>query len=138
VKQELEDSLVARFPAFFAETKLPPRETSMCFGCQCGDGWYPIIYDVCELLEFIKAPIVWNTIKEKFGGLRMYYTFTTKTVGLTPKAVEVIITAAEDRAAHTCETCGDFHTAYIRCTHGWYRCECDDCHTKRTATPTGG
>jgi hypothetical protein len=139
VKKELEDQLVARFPEFFVGVGLSPRESNMCFGCSCGDGWYPIIYDTCELLEFIKAPLVWTQIKEKFGGLRMYYHFTEDDFPLLMRnAVDAIINAAEEKASRTCESCGDFHTAYIRCTFGWYRCECDECYTKRTAKPTGG
>jgi hypothetical protein len=139
VKKELEDRLVARFPGFFAGTRLSPRETSMCFGCACEDGWYLTIYDACELLEFINAPIVWTQIKEKYGGLRMYYHFTqAATPNLMPDAVDVIISAAEERASHTCESCGNHYTASIRCTYGWYRCECDDCYATRTIKPTGG
>lgn len=51
------------------------------FGIDTGDGWYQLIYDLCEEIAetFNKAGkpvnIVMDQVKEKWGTLRFYYHF---------------------------------------------------------------
>lgn len=50
----------------------------MAFGCECGDGWEPIIRDFCVAVMFAmqNEPLeewpIFVQIKEKFGTLRLY------------------------------------------------------------------
>lgn len=67
MRQELTEKLHASYPAIF-----PKR-----IGFACGDGWFDLIDQLCERLQFDiehnKQPqIVAVEAKEKFGGLRFY------------------------------------------------------------------
>ena len=79
MKDELEQQLVAKFPALFKGQDKPPTESFMCFGCECSDGWFDLIYNACACIaNHLKnrpecPPVEFTQIKEKFGGLRLYY-----------------------------------------------------------------
>jgi len=40
---ELEKKLIAKYPELYSEHDKPPTESLMCFGFECGDGWYDLI-----------------------------------------------------------------------------------------------
>lgn len=50
-------------------------------GCQCSDGWYQLIYDLCKAIADRYAQdnetidIVVEQVKEKFAALRFYYSY---------------------------------------------------------------
>ena len=81
MKKELQDKLYKAYPELYQQHKLPPRETCMCWGISCGDGWYWLIN---SLSKYIYDMWTWNykdkgeecpqavQVKEKFGGLRFY------------------------------------------------------------------
>lgn len=103
MKEELEKSLTEKYPEFFQGHKLPPTQSLMCFGCECDDGWYQIIDNLCgyikslinrdhtlyvkdelfnregtnnweENIVHIPAPeVIFTQIKEKYATLRIYY-----------------------------------------------------------------
>ena len=50
MKKELDEALVKKYPHIFKDRFRSPQETLMCFGFECGDGWYNIIDVLCELL----------------------------------------------------------------------------------------
>jgi hypothetical protein len=58
-------------------------------------------------------------IKEKFGGLRIYYT------GWWNPAVEQAIKEAEEQAYKTCEVCGG--KPATQTSGGWIKTKCDRC-----------
>lgn len=70
-----------RFPILFADRNKPMTETCMCWGIECPIGWYHILDQLCTALEFhnlefirnYNLAIVADQVKEKFGGLRFYY-----------------------------------------------------------------
>ena len=77
MRLQSQDKLFAKYPELFRQKDLTPQETGMCWGVQCGDGWYDII-DVlcCEIQRYvnnkkIKQPEI-EQIKSKFGRLRFY------------------------------------------------------------------
>lgn len=43
MNQELEKKIAEKYPKLFINKNLSPRETLICFGCECGDGWYKIL-----------------------------------------------------------------------------------------------
>lgn len=43
MKDELDNQLVAKYPELFVNKNKSPMETLICFGCECGDGWYSIL-----------------------------------------------------------------------------------------------
>ena len=85
---------------------------------ECLDGWYQIIHDMCYLIEQQEphtVPVGYystnldssndieveiNQIKEKFGGLRVYYHGGNDIVA-------GIVKMAEKHSFSTCENCGN-------------------------------
>lgn len=73
-------SLLLSYPLTYGQHGQSPRQTAMCWGFDCGDGWYKLIDELSAKVEhFNRAmmakgePIVQATqVKEKFGGLRWY------------------------------------------------------------------
>lgn len=68
----------------------------------CGPGWSDIIGGVNELIDQEGVdPIAFTQIKEKFGGLRMYWH------GADPVGrIDALIDSAEEISEGMCETCG--------------------------------
>jgi hypothetical protein len=130
MRNELEKQLVKDFPLCFGDVNKPLTQSLMGFGCECNDGWYQIIHDACQKAEpLIKkwlkdnpnADRDWmprfSQIKEKFGGLRLYFT-------TYPPGFDKIERDAEKKSITTCETCGT--PGKIR-GQGWYYCSCNVC-----------
>lgn len=76
MQAELQDILYRRYPAVFADRDLPPTASLMCFGAECGDGWWPLLDALCAVLtererfdgEVCRAV----QVKEKYGSLCFY------------------------------------------------------------------
>ena len=109
MRKELDEKLCAKFPKIFVNRNAPMTETAMCWGVSCGDGWYNLIYTLCNCIqshidykERVGTPIqqvVATQVKEKFGALRFYVTGGDDyTYGL--------ISLAEALSEVTCEVCG--------------------------------
>lgn len=106
MRAELEQRLVERWPTWF-NVKGDIRETSMSFGFQPGDGWFDLVWALCERLEAVVAVAETETgrsfhvlqVKEKFGGLRFYTNYSNDTISS-------LIEAAGIESIHTCEVCG--------------------------------
>lgn len=109
---KLEDSLVREFPSVFENSRVrdyPGASGFKYFGCDCGDGWYIILRQLCTTLSRHfrevaritgeKLPFKFLQIKEKFGALRIYYeggdTFTKGAIDM-----------AEAMSAYTCDVTG--------------------------------
>ncbi|MEG0913964.1 MAG: hypothetical protein RSG53_10215, partial [Oscillospiraceae bacterium] len=51
------------------------------WGCQCSDGWYQLIHDLCQAItdryaeDDREIDIVIDQVKEKFASLRFYYSY---------------------------------------------------------------
>lgn len=45
--KELDEKLCAEFPLIFKNRHGDMRQTAMCWGFQCGDGWYSLIRHLC-------------------------------------------------------------------------------------------
>ena len=74
----LQNKLFEAFPKLFAQRDLPKTETCMCWGIECPDAWYDVIYAACEIIQmntdWNELPqIQFTQVKEKFGTLCMYY-----------------------------------------------------------------
>lgn len=106
----------------------------MCFGFECGDGWFQIIYDLSVSVEIqatrLKAdgvteerlPCV-SQVKEKFGGLRFY-------VDNLYGNMDKLIDYAEALSQETCDVCGG--PAKCQYVNDWLRTICDTCRNKHT------
>lgn len=102
MRSELEAKFFNRFDFFHPEK--PRTETLMCFGFECGDGWFGLIWDLCEEIDkMLKANNVEGfeviQVKEKLGGLRFYCNNSTK-------EIDQAINKAEEKSYTICEVCG--------------------------------
>lgn len=127
---EFSESMEERFPKMFAEP----------YGGFCvSEGWWPIIESLCSQIQHhvdwrneqkVKynrgegcTQVTVNQIKEKFGGLRFYYSGGDDTV-------DGMVRMAESWAARHCEECGK--PGKSRST-GWIKTLCDEHDAERQA-----
>ncbi len=125
MRAELEKKLIEDFPVFFGGHTLPPTQSLMCFGCECDDGWEPLVRSVAEVAEkwnkeHPDKPVVAMQIKEKYGGLRVY-------TNACEEEVDKAIEKAESLSYETCEDCGGKGKVW---DGGWVYTRCDACMEK--------
>jgi len=67
VRKELDEALCAKYPLIFKDRNADMRTTAMCWGLECGDGWYNIIDTLCGLLtsDYRQAKSRYDNIKDK-------------------------------------------------------------------------
>ena len=51
MKEELQNKLYEKYPKIFRQKDLSMKETAMCWGISCGDGWFNIIDTLCSLIQ---------------------------------------------------------------------------------------
>lgn len=51
MRRELDEALCAKYPLIFKDRNANMRTTAMCWGFECGDGWYNLIDVLCGLLS---------------------------------------------------------------------------------------
>jgi hypothetical protein len=106
MRYELQQRLVDRWPTWF-NIGGDPRHTLMHFGFQHRDGWFDLLWWLCERLEPVVAAAEKETgrpfevlqVKEKFGGLRFYASYTND-------AISTPIEVAAVESFYICEVCG--------------------------------
>jgi hypothetical protein len=109
----LELKLKEKFPKLLVDMYGDPTQTPMSYGISCDDGWYDLLYNLCEELQSwsdsnekqIKAV----QIKEKFGGLRYYIKVEPVEPKLTDeqwKELHKMIDKYETLSLTTCEVTG--------------------------------
>ena len=117
---ELDAKLCETYPKLFAQRHHPMRQTCMCWGFECGDGWYNLLDSLCSHLQFHidhngDPQVEVTQVKEKFGSLRFYTTATNK-------RQDGIISFAEVLSGSICEECGNPGTSN---DSGWIKVRCD-------------
>ena len=141
---EKDEELCRKYPKIFRDRYASPQSTCMCWGFDCGDGWYDLIDTLCSHIQnhvdnqirqqeykFKRGEIdpedyqsedcfqvVAAQVKEKFGGLRFY-------VDGADDEVRGMIEMAEGMSYKICEDCGN--RGSIRKTD-WHRTMCDPCN----------
>lgn len=146
----LQERLFNDFPKIFIEKDLPMQQTCMCWGICTDDGWFELLYRLCEHLQWDtdqnKYPqVIAQQVKEKFGTLRFYYTSVNDaSVGeealdemtqrerdnAIRKCAEIdgAIQFAEAMSANICEICGAFDSTVEPMSRGgWYKTLCTVC-----------
>jgi hypothetical protein len=127
MKEELEKTLVAKYPKILADYRGNPMETCMAWGIECDDGWYNLL-DKClekiqHLCDLVSSKgevyqIVASQIKEKYGTLRFYYGGTGGD-RIADDIIDDIIAEAERQSTRICENTGADGAV---CHRGsWYR-----------------
>ena len=110
MKKELEEQLIEKYPKIFNIDKLDTKEPFPIFKIECGDGWYNLLDDLCDSIQFhidynIKntelesSQVVVKQIKEKFGGLRFYFRGGNE-------YINGMVSFAEKMSYKICEHCG--------------------------------
>ena len=157
--KDLEKILVVCYPIIFREYGGDIRRTCMGWGMTCGPGWFKLIDELCNditnLIGNKDIEVIALQVKEKFGGLRFYYTiqspklkreskirsfmfskrlgkqywkivnFRKKIWRTTFEKISDRIDKAEIESYKICETCGD---PGERCGGGWIKTLCDSCN----------
>ena len=136
---ELDKLLCEKYPKMMVNRYKPMTETCMCWGFDCGDGWFNILD---QLMNNIQHHIDWkqeqkekfgrgegcpqvtlDQVKEKFGTLRFYYTGGDATI-------DGMVRMAEAMTGVTCEACGKPGTTE---GPGWIRTLCEEHRNERNA-----
>jgi len=125
MQQELQNKLIEKYPKIFAECGMTPQESCMAFGIAVGDGWFHLIDQLCESLQYetdkYNGPqVVAAQVKEKFGGLRFYVNSANDTQ-------YNYIGFAESLSYKICEECGAMHQVTTEAPHHWIRSLCKEC-----------
>jgi hypothetical protein len=130
MREELDNKLCEKYPKIFADRNRPMTETCMCWGFECGDGWFNIIDQLCSNIqhhidwknrtEGKVAQVVAEQVKEKFGTLRFY-------VRGGDDYTNGLISMAESMSSVTCEECGNLGKTSGT---GWVSTLCEE-HRKK-------
>lgn len=129
MKTELEQKLFTKYPKIFEGRTLPIRQNLMSFGYECGDGWYWLIDNLCSRIQSYidlnqqhkKIPqVVATQVKEKYGGLRFYYTGGDE-------LIDGMVWLAEDLSFNICECCGTHENVSQHKNNNWIYTRCENC-----------
>ena len=132
MKQELQEKLYKAYPSIFKQKDLTCKETAMCWGFACGDGWYTLIDELCGNIENRLRNVNRNKpkddqliceavqVKEKFGGLRFY-------IYGGDDYISGLIDLAESLSHHICSECGNKSDHINNLARGWIYTLCTEC-----------
>lgn len=123
MRKELDALLCQRYPRIFEEREGHMRETAMCWGFSCGDGWFELIDALCECLQFWtdhnRAPqVVACQVKEKWGVLSFYPR------GEVSEEQRGMILMTEAMSARICDQCGRPGTTIVH--ESWCMTRCPE------------
>jgi hypothetical protein len=68
VKQNLQEVLFKKHPKLFCQKDLPLTQTAMCWGVDCGDGWFWLIDNLChEIQSYVDSRVDSERIRRKYN-----------------------------------------------------------------------
>lgn len=105
MKKEFDDLLCSKYPKIFMDRHADMQTTAMCWGFECGDGWFALLDALCSRLQWDAdnnnlPQIVAAQVKEKYGGLRFYTESSTD-------YQDGCIGMAEQMSEYICDVCGN-------------------------------
>jgi len=115
--------LLEKYPNLYRQYYLSMRDTCMCWGFECRDGWFNIIDDLSKKITETDPDVQAAQVKEKFGGLRFY-------IDGGSEEVRKLIDEAEEESYKTCEKCGTKENVSQTKT-GWIFTLCAKCEEER-------
>ena len=151
---ELEKQIYEIDPVFFRQKGLDMTQTCMCWGIECGDGWFKPIKEFVtkvkilnEILKPVNFCIVASQIKSKWADFTCYWNIDVlddkvqnndDSEALVDAVYEMMTDAAnscEEKCSHTCEICGKYDSweesgEIIECG-SWLTVKCLACAQKR-------
>ena len=151
MNKELEQKLFKKYPLIFKQKDLPPTESNMCFGFDCGDGWYTIIDVLCSRIQSHINTIETSQKKIKLDN-NVLYKIRTRIYLFFISIFKPSYKKSEDNiqieAVQVKEKFGglrfytNFETEYISALIDMaesmsYR-TCEECGTTKDAEPRGG
>ena len=96
----------------------------------CSKHWYPIVDWVFDTLRKFTSTVVILQVKEKFGGLRIYWSCDEADSNKS-WWIHKIVTIAEDMGSVTCEHCGKYCIDEVKERDtGWIMTLCNECYQK--------
>jgi hypothetical protein len=136
MNSELQNKLYEKYPQLFVNKDKTPMQSPMCFGIETGEGWYEILSSLCWMIKQYEDSIIWQTewnqktnpeyksdyfpvkfdqIKEKYGGLRVYFSGGDQ-------YIEGLVSMAEAMSYKICDVCGNKGEANKQ---GWISTRCE-------------
>lgn len=123
------------FPFLFRDVAKGKMGSVMARGFECGDGWFRLIYELCQKIEKFadnvgvdKRSKDWpqaRQVKEKFGGLRFSVSCPIDvTSNRFDNPFYTMVDEIIERSKHICESCGAPGTMK---TEGWVSVQCPPC-----------
>ena len=138
---ELQQKLYDKYPQLFSNKDKGIKSSCMSWGCEVGSGWHEIISNVCWMIaqhernkegnkKYLEKndpeklatlpeyfPVKFDQVKEKYGGLRLYFSGGDE-------YVEGLINMAEAFSYTVCEVCGNKGEPN---KGGWISTLCESC-----------
>ena len=144
--EEFDKMVCEKWPELFRQRHLPKTQTCMYWGLDIGNGWFPIIWDLCKKLDFIRRSfgiiVEFAQIKSKFGSLRTYVDYSApkdsdkikneEEAFLIFDIVDDIIGKYQRESAYTCSETGEWYLKKIT-INGWTHDVCPEVLKKRYA-----
>lgn len=148
--EKLEQQIYAVDPVFFRENDLSCQQTCMCWGMECGDGWFEPLLKMARQVRVINerlAPlnrcIIAKQIKSKWANLRVYWDVECldllnanplsqeedEIVETCFQMMDSVVNNAELECENTCELCGakgSFLEPLLTCG-SWITHKCRKC-----------
>lgn len=102
---------------------------------ECMGGWTPLINSTIEKMLAVCPQTVFHQIKEKFGGLRIYWSAEGCDDQETINNLVAISSDAELASYLICEVCGSLRDIGIT-DKGWVQTVCHSCLLKKPHVPS--
>lgn len=143
-----QEEIFARFPILFSQKDLSIQESCMAWGLSHGEGWNPIVVELCEKINayltekeeegYTIVPVgedvpegvekyiyqvEFAQVKSKWYRLRVYIIGGDETI-------HRYIAEAETKSAEICEGCSKKFTNTEERVIGWTHSYCESCRTK--------
>lgn len=138
----LDNYLCKKYPKIFVQRNLSPQESCMHWGLATGNGWFSLLDTLCRQIQhyidnpnwvpkndgsgqYEKPPegttrcpqFVALQVKEKFSGLRFYYSGGDE-------YIRGLVDCAEELSYTICEECGSMDNTVGRNKRGWIHTSC--------------
>ncbi len=151
MKNTLEEKLIKIAPILYQQHKLDVTYTAMCWGFECPDTWFDILFDLSKKLEHFNiilkeynCSIQAFQVKEKFGYLNFYYDIIINekitdnniidNINMIRESADKLVDDAEKQSWNICAFCGKPAEAT---TNGWITRVCMNCVKNRKLSING-